>query len=133
MADMFSRQQRSAVMARIRSKGNRSTELRFIRVMRRYGIKGWRRGCKLFGRPDFVFGKSKVAVFIDGDFWHGNPKKYRIPKSNCSYWQKKIEGNRKRDRLVNRTLRKDGWVVVRFWESDLRDEQAIAAKLSLLI
>lgn len=133
MADMFSRQKRSAVMACIRSKGNRTTELRFVRILRRYGIKGWRRGCKLFGRPDFVFWKSKVVVFIDGDFWHGNPKKFRIPKSNCAYWQKKILGNRARDRLVTRTLRKEGWTVVRIWESELRDEEAIAARLSLLV
>lgn len=133
MADTFSPQVRSACMSRIRSKGNLTTELRFIRLLRRHQIRGWRRGSKLFGKPDFVFSKPKVAVFIDGDFWHGNPKKYRLPKSNCDYWQKKIEGNRARDRLVTRTLRKQGWTVVRVWESDLRDGEAIVAKLALLV
>lgn len=133
MADMFTPQMRSACMSRIRSKGNRTTELRFVRLLRRYRIRGWRRGCKLFGRPDFVFHRAKVVVFVDGDFWHGNPKKYRLPKSNCDYWQMKIGSNKRRDRLVNRVLRKDGWTVLRFWESDLRNEQAIVAKLSLLV
>jgi len=131
--DTFTVETRSACMSRIRSRGNRTTELRFVRLLRRYRIRGWRRGSKLFGKPDFVFHNAKVVVFIDGDFWHGNPKKYRLPKSNCDYWQKKIGSNKVRDRLVNRRLRKDGWVVVRFWESDLRDEQAIAAKVALLV
>jgi DNA mismatch endonuclease (patch repair protein) len=102
-----------------------------MRLLRRSRIRGWRRGSKLFGKPDFVFYKRKIAVFIDGDFWHGNPKRYRLPKTNRLYWGKKIGSNKVRDRLVNRTLRKDGWTVIRFWESDLRDEQAVAAKLSL--
>ena len=133
MADMFSPAQRSAIMSRIRSRGNRTTEIRFMRLLRRHKLRGWRRGSKLVGRPDFVFSKARVVVFIDGDFWHGNPKKYRVPKSNCNYWQGKIAGNRARDRMVNRLLRADGWTVVRFWESDLRDGEAVAAKLALLL
>jgi len=133
MADTFTPQMRSACMSRIRSRANRTTELRFVRLLRRYRIRGWRRGCKLFGKPDFVFHKAKVVIFIDGDFWHGNPKKYRLPKSNCDYWEKKIGSNKLRDRLVNRTLRKAGWTVVRFWESDLRHEEAIAGKLACLV
>jgi len=133
MADMFTPDKRSNIMGRIRSKGNRTTELRFIRILRRYRITGWRRGSKLFGRPDFVFCRAKLVVFIDGDFWHGNPKKLRIPKSNQTYWQHKITGNRNRDRLVTRTLKIEGWQVVRIWESDLRDEEAIVAKLTLLL
>ena len=106
MADCFNPRERSRIMSRIRSKGNYSTELQFIRVLREYKISGWRRGSKLPGRPDFLFPKQKLAVFIDGDFWHGNPKKYRLPKSNADYWEKKIESNRRRDRLVGRRLRK---------------------------
>ena len=120
-------------MSRIRSNGNYTTELRFIRLMRQYKIKGWRRKSKLPGRPDFVFGKCKLAVFIDGDFWHGNPKKYRIPKSNCEYWEQKIDRNRKRDREVNKALKEQGWRVLRVWESSLQDEEAVIARLQLLL
>ena len=72
-------------------------------------LAGWRRKSKLPGRPDFVFPKRKVAVFVDGDFWHGNPKKFRIPKSNCDYWERKILGNRMRDRKINKDLKQLGW------------------------
>lgn len=131
--DMFAPAERSRIMSRIRSNGNYSTELRFIRLMRQYKVSGWRRGRKLPGRPDFVFAKRKLAVFIDGDFWHGNPKKFRVPKSNENYWQAKILGNRKRDRLINRILREQGWRVIRFWESSLKDQEAIIGKLKLLL
>jgi DNA mismatch endonuclease, patch repair protein len=130
MADTFTPQMRSLCMSRIRSRGNRTTELRFVRLLRRNRIRGWRRGSKMFGKPDFVFHKARVVVFIDGDFWHGNPKKCRLPKSNCLYWAKKIGANKLRDRLVNRTLHKAGWTVARFWESDLRNERAVTDKLS---
>jgi len=80
-----------------------------------------------------VFTKRKLAVFIDGDFWHGNPKKFRLPKSNCAYWQQKIAGNKKRDHEINRELRRLGWRVLRFWESSLKDEEAIVGKLQLLL
>ena len=101
--------------------------------MRRYKIKGWRRGSKLPGKPDFVFPRSRVAVFVDGDFWHGNPKMKRLPKSNTDYWREKIRSNRARDRKVNRALEALGWRVVRIWESSLRDEEAVAAKLRLVV
>lgn len=133
MTDCFQPDERSRIMGRIRSNGNYSTEVRFIRLMRRYGVAGWRRRSKLPGRPDFIFTKYKVAVFIDGDFWHGNPQKFRIPKSNCDYWEAKIMGNRKRDRQINKELKQLGWRVIRFWESSLRDEEAVIAKLKLLI
>jgi DNA mismatch endonuclease (patch repair protein) len=112
------------------------THLKLPHFDRRKGFHGsppWRRRCKLPGRPDFVFTKRKVAVFIDGDFWHGNPKKFRLPKSNCAYWQQKIVGNKKRDREINNELRRLGWRVLRFWESSLKDEEAIAGKLKLLL
>jgi len=101
--------------------------------MRRYKIKGWRRGSKLPGKPDFVFSRSQVAVFVDGDFWHGNPRRSRLPKSNTDYWREKIRSNRARDKKINRTLKELGWRVVRIWESSLRDGEAIAARLRLLI
>ena len=131
MVDCFSKSKRSSVMSRIRSRGNSSTEDRLIQIMRRYGIKGWRRKSKLPGRPDFVFHRQKLVVFVDGDFWHGNPKNFRLPKSNVKYWEKKIYGNRARDKQINRQLRRLGWKVVRVWESSLADEEAVAARIRL--
>jgi DNA mismatch endonuclease (patch repair protein) len=133
VTDCFNPEKRSRVMSRIRSHGNYTTELRFIRIMRAYKIAGWRRRSKLLGRPDFVFTRQKVAVFIDGDFWHGNPKKFRLPKSNCDYWQQKIEGNRARDRAVNKALKQEGWRVLRIWESSLKDEEAVISRLQMLL
>jgi DNA mismatch endonuclease (patch repair protein) len=133
MADMFTPAQRSENMSRIRSRGNKTTELRLISIMRKYGIKGWRRGSKLPGKPDFVFTRARLAVFVDGDFWHGNPSKYRVPKSNQAYWEVKIRGNMARDIQNNLLLEQRGWRVLRIWESSLRDEEAVAMKLTILL
>lgn len=126
---MFSRKERSRVMSKIRSRGNIATELRFIEIMRKHKIFGWRRGVKLPGQPDFVFPRERLAVFIDGDFWHGNPRKFRLPKSNIKYWTQKILSNIRRDRRVNRQLRNSGWSVYRFWQSSLKDELSVASRL----
>jgi DNA mismatch endonuclease (patch repair protein) len=70
-------------------------------------------------KPDFVFPKLKTAVFVDGCFWHGCPRHGTQPRTNAAFWRKKIEGNRTRDRRVNRALRARGWEVVRIWEHAL--------------
>ena len=75
---------------------------------------------KIVGKPDIVFRRKKVAVFIDSDFWHGHPKRCIMPNTNPNYWKKKIEGNRKRDKLVNAELKHSGWIVVRLWEYDIK-------------
>ncbi len=106
-------------MSRIRGKGNKDTELRLIQFFRSHGIVGWRRGWPLFGKPDFTFPKIKLAIFVDGCFWHGCPKHCNQPLNNAGFWLKKLSSNRIRDRLVNRTLRQEGWRVVRIWEHDL--------------
>lgn len=120
MTDNMTVGQRSFTMSRIRSSKNASTELRFIRILRRAQATGWRRGVKLEGKPDFVFARQRLAIFVDGCFWHGCPQHYAPPKSNLSYWSKKIDGNRKRDRRVCRRLRSAGWRVFRFWEHDVK-------------
>ncbi len=119
MADVFTKAKRSAVMALIRSRGNRATELRLIALMREHGITGWRRGAPLPGKPDFIFRAAKLAVFVDGCFWHACPKHGTRPKQNRKFWDAKIARNCGRDRSVNRELRKFGWRVVRIWEHDL--------------
>ena len=120
MPDVFTKAKRSEVMARIRGSGNRSTELRMVRLLRTHGINGWRRGSRLPGRPDFIFQKERVALFVDGCFWHGCPRHGSKPGSNISFWNAKIARNRKRDREVSHALKAHGWKVLRVWEHSLR-------------
>ena len=117
--DMYTKTGRSELMSRIRSKGNKRTELKLAALFRRHGITGWRRNCKIFGKPDFVFRRERVAVFVDGCFWHGCPVHGRMPKSNKKFWREKIERNKRRDRKVSRVLRGKGWRVLRVWEHAL--------------
>lgn len=113
---------RSHVMAQVRSRGNRSTEVAFIDMMRHHKIRGWRRNIPLPGKPDFVFLKARVAVFVDGCFWHGCKRHCRLPHTRHRYWLEKIGRNQKRARQVNRELRNSGWLVYRFWEHDIADK-----------
>ena len=122
MADTYDPEKRSAIMRAIRSRGNRSTEMRLVAIFREVGVTGWRRHLRMAGRPDFVFYRSRLAVFVDGDFWHGNPARFTPPKSNTEFWTTKIAYNRRRDRRNTRELRRKGWTVIRVWESDLRRE-----------
>jgi DNA mismatch endonuclease (patch repair protein) len=119
MADVFSKEKRSDVMARIRSRENKDTELALIQVFRKHSIVGWRRHWPLPGKPDFTFPRKRVVIFVDGCFWHGCKKHSKPPKSNCDYWREKFARNRKRDRKINLYLRKQGWYVLRLWEHDL--------------
>jgi DNA mismatch endonuclease (patch repair protein) len=119
MADVFSKRKRSDVMARIRSRGNKGTELALAKIFRAQRITGWRRHTAVFGRPDFIFAKPRVALFVDGCFWHGCPKHAKCPKNNREFWRRKLAANRARDARVTRTLRRAGWRVVRVWEHEL--------------
>lgn len=126
MPDVFTSEFRSAIMARVRSKGNASTEQRVVRLLRAHGLTGWRRGTKLPGSPDFVWRRERVVLFVDGCFWHGCPEHGEIPVSRVAYWSAKLTRNAKRDRAVSRTLRGMGWIVLRVWEcalTRLRAEQ----------
>jgi DNA mismatch endonuclease (patch repair protein) len=111
---------RSKIMRSNRGSGNLTTELRLIRLMRMENVIGWRRGVALVGRPDFAFRKARLAVFVDGCFWHGCRCK-RMPKLNRPFWKSKIDRNRLRDKEVNRTLRRSGWRVLRIWEHQLKN------------
>jgi DNA mismatch endonuclease (patch repair protein) len=116
---------RSEQMSRVRGRGNKSTELRFVAFLKAAKITGWRRHPKIFGKPDFVFPKRRIAIFVDGCFWHGCRLHGRIPKSNQEFWRRKIFMNQKRDREVSRQLRKAGWNVIRLWEHELRKANQI--------
>lgn len=132
MADVFTTAKRSAVMALIRSRGNRATELRLIALMREHGITGWRRTVKLFGNPDFVFRAARLAVFVDGCFWHGCPRHATKPANNRDFWETKLARNAERDREVTKALRKAGWRVLRIWECALTRKRAPATARRLL-
>jgi len=147
MADVFTKAKRSEVMSRIRSRGNRDTELALAALLRAHKITGWRRhrllrvarpgpkskvqspksrgsqpstlNHQLTVRPDFVFLKSRTVIFVDGCFWHGCPRHATRPRNNRAFWHRKLEGNKQRDALVTRTLRRAGWRVLRVWEHEL--------------
>ncbi len=119
MADVFTKAKRSDVMSRIRGSGNKETELALMKLLRRHHITGWCRHQPVFGKPDFIFREARLAVFVDGCFWHGCPKHCKTPAGNRQFWKKKLAANKARDRRVNHVLRKDGWRVVRIWEHDL--------------
>ena len=119
MPDVFTAEKRSLVMSAIRSRGNQSTEVRLAQLLRLNRITGWRRNLALPGRPDFAFRRERVAVFVDGCFWHGCPKHFTRPKSSRKFWDEKIARNKARDAKVNRELRRVGWSVIRIWEHAL--------------
>jgi DNA mismatch endonuclease (patch repair protein) len=107
-------------MSRIRSQGNTTTELRLAAFLRKHRLIGWRRRYPLIGRPDFVWPRRKLAVFVDGCFWHGHRcGRNLVPNRNAGAWQMKITNNQARDRRVARKLRASGWDVIRVWECAL--------------
>jgi DNA mismatch endonuclease (patch repair protein) len=135
MPDILSPEQRSERMARVKSRGNVSTEIALARAFRRSGIHGWRRhvrvsmdeghcadggGRRAEVRPDFVFRDERLVVFVDGCFWHACPRHRTTPKNNRDYWATKLRDNQRRDRRVSRALKREGWLVIRVWEHDVR-------------
>lgn len=116
--DNLTKEQRRKNMQNIRSAGTKA-ELFVARELRRRKIYFARNVKSIFGKPDFVFRRKKVAVFIDSDFWHGHPKRCVMPKSNRRYWNQKIKRNKERDREVSKILKKSGWIILRIWEYDL--------------
>jgi DNA mismatch endonuclease, patch repair protein len=121
MKDLLSKQDRSALMAKVKSKGNQSTEKTVELALRINRIIGWtKHPKKVVGHPDFYFPSIRLAVFVDGCFWHACPKCGRIPKSRIQFWTTKIRSNRLRDNRIRRQLLKNGYAVMRIWEHELR-------------
>ena len=117
MADIMSKEKRSALMSRIKGKDTKP-EIIVARALARHGLRPQCHVRRLPGRPDFVFLRAKVAVFVDGDFWHG----WRFPtweQKLSPFWREKIAGNRARDRRNFRKLRRAGWTVIRIWEHQI--------------
>jgi DNA mismatch endonuclease Vsr len=122
-------------MQAVKSRSNATTELRLRAHLIRNRIAGWKLHARnMPGRPDFFFPFQRVAVFVDGCFWHGCPKCGHTPKTNRKYWSKKLARNKHRDAQIKRTLRSDGVRVLRFWECQLRDNPGSCLKrLTILL
>lgn len=117
MADVLTKEQRSYNMSRIRSSKTKP-ELKIKKLMKKIGFGYHLKNIE--GNPDFADRNRKIAVFIDGCFWHACPEHYKEPKSNATFWSKKIKQNKARDEKVNGILIKSGWQVIRLWEHDLK-------------
>ncbi len=120
MTDTFSKKERSGIMAKVKSSGNKTTEYSLIKIFKQEKITGWKRNYQVKGKPDFVFLKRKIAVFADGCFWHGHNCRNITPKQNHEYWNKKRIRNKKRDKEITKIFEKRGWIVLRFWECEIK-------------
>ena len=124
------------IMSAVKSKDTEPERI-LGKAMWKQGLR-YRKHYKLKGKPDFVFVSARIAVFCDGDFWHGNNWQVRglssLKEELATYndfWSSKITRNVERDIQVNRSLKKDGWKVLRFWESDIRVDPEKCAKKML--
>ncbi len=130
--DSMTREQRSYVMSRIRSSDTKA-EVRLRKALWHRGLRYRKNYRKLPGTPDIALTRKKIAIFVDGDFWHG--KGYEDApgkqiKTNRTYWKSKLSRNIERDKDVNDALLQEGWLVLRFWESDIqRDLEACVEEI----
>ena len=124
--DTLDKAARFRVMSSNKSRGTRSTETRFRFLLVRAGVRGWKMGHDLgrLGHPDIVFPRKRLAVFLDGCFWHGCRHCRSIPEANRKFWLTKLRRNKNRDRVVSSRLRAAGWKVIRIWEHELRESKA---------
>jgi DNA mismatch endonuclease Vsr len=128
MADMFDKKTRSRIMQSVRTAETEPEE-RLAVALKALGLRFRRNDVRIFGTPDFVFREARLAVFVDGDFWHGRSwfQAGVAPATNADFWVRKFERNRQRDRLVNRDLRRCGWSVLRLWGSDVHKNPVASA------
>ena len=123
MPDVLTKTQRSYNMSKIKAK-NTKAEIILRRSLYKQGAKSYRIHYNIEGKPDIAFPKKKIAIFVDGCFWHRCPLHFVEPETRADFWLKKIESNVKRDRVVDDKLRKDGWQVIRFWEHEIIENPA---------
>jgi len=128
VTDMFDKRTRTRIMRAVRTAETEPEELLAV-ALKAIGLRFRRNDEAVFGVPDFAFRKAKLAVFVDGDFWHGRAwfKSGAAPATNSAFWIAKFERNRRRDRLVNRELKRSGWTVLRLWGSAVRKNSALSA------
>ncbi len=112
---------RSKNMVAIRSQ-NTGIEVQLRKALWAAGMRGYRLHYQLPGKPDIVFSRSRLAIFVDGCFWHRCPKCFQMPKTRLDYWSPKIARNVARDAFVNQTLQSQGWKVLRFWEHEIHQD-----------
>jgi len=117
--DNLTKEQRRRNMQSIRSRDTKPERMIMFELKRKK-IYFSRYVNNIFGKPDIVFRKKKLIVFVDSDFWHANPKRFSMPKTNVDYWREKIKRNKNRDKKVNSLLKKEGWKVIRLWEEDIK-------------
>lgn len=132
MADVFDSKKRSDIMSKVRSNNNKSTELALIKFFKENNITGWKRNYPVKGHPDFVFLDKKIAIFVDGCFWHGHDCRNTRPSDNAEYWQKKRERNIKHDKEVTAMFENRGWTVIRIWECELKKKNEAALRERVL-
>ncbi len=134
MADVFTPEKRSEIMRSVKSAGNKSTELKLIEFFSQKGVSGWRRKYNVKGHPDFVFPQKKIAIFVDGCFWHGHDCRNTHPSDNIEYWTKKIQKNMEHDKVITTRFVERGWRVIRIWECELKKKniQILEKKLEPL-
>ena len=127
MPDTYSPEVRSRVMARVKGRDT-GPEMTLRRALWALGVRGWRCHRRTVpGRPDLAFGRARVAVFVDGGFWHGHPSKY-WPGRSGPYWDAKIARNQARDKRVDQQLQDLGWTVVRLWDFEVQADPAETAE-----
>jgi DNA mismatch endonuclease, patch repair protein len=120
-------------MSRIRAK-NTGPEIKFRKLLYARGIRGYRIHFNLPGKPDIVFIRKKIAIFVDGCFWHKCPACFQEPETRKEFWLKKIHSNIERDNKVNRELISNGWKVIRIWEHEIRkDPDSVVRKIEELL
>ena len=119
MTDVHTKEQRSYNMSLIKGKDTKP-EISLRKLLFAKGIRGYRVHYKLPGKPDIVFPGKKIAVFIDGCFWHKCPQCFVKPQTNKRFWKEKIDSNVERGKIVNKQLKKMGWKIVRIWEHEVR-------------
>lgn len=117
--DVHTKERRSYNMSQIKGR-NTKPEILLRKTMRMAGIKGYRNHAKLIGRPDIYFPSKKLAIFVDGCFWHKCPRCYVRPLSNTAFWDEKIQKNVQRDKRVRKELQKHGVTVLRFWQHEIK-------------
>jgi DNA mismatch endonuclease (patch repair protein) len=123
--DSVTPQERSRIMSNVKARGNKSTELKLIKLFKENGLTGWKRNYPVKGKPDFVFLPQRVAIFVDGCFWHGCEDHCRVPSSNQEYWLAKINRNQERDIATTAAFQERNWRVIRIWEHELTRKNSI--------
>lgn len=132
MSDVFDKSARSEIMRAVKSKDTKSTELVLIKLFKESHITGWRHSYNVKGHPDFVFLEKRIAIFVDGCFWHGHDCRNTRPSDNAEYWAKKREKNILRDREVTARFESRGWTVIRIWECELKKKNLPQTKQRIL-